>query len=225
MKTKKIFAIIMVELSMLCAFCIFQMSQKAHAKTITIEKGDTYYIKVKKGSKISISNKKIAKINKKGRITALKKGKCIIKVKKGSKTKKYKVCVKNAKKENTAPVISPAPSPSQDPTPPPQYKDLILGGLLYDDGLTVERIEKKDDTASYIYLTCSSSKRPAFLSQKDYESGVKYIRVDKSNQYISEENIIEGSKVYIIYNLFNMTYENVGDTCIVDGFYVNIYLK
>ena len=150
MKTKKIFAIIMVELSMLCAFCIFQMSQKAQAKTITIEKGDTYYIKVKKGSKISISNKKIAKINKKGRITALKKGKCIIKVKKGSKTKKYKVCVKNAKKENTAPVISPAPSPSQDPTPPPQY----LGGLLYDDGLNVERIEKKDDTASYIYLTC-----------------------------------------------------------------------
>ena len=151
MKTKKIFAIIMVELSMLCAFCIFQMSQKAQAKTITIEKGDTYYIKVKKGSKISISNKKIAKINKKGRITALKKGKCIIKVKKGSKTKKYKVCVKNAKKENTAPVISPAPSPSQDPTPPPQY----LGGLLYDDGLNVERIEKKDDTASvsYTHLT------------------------------------------------------------------------
>ena len=89
----------------------------------------------------------------------------------------------------------------------------------------LRELKKKDDTASYIYLTCSSSKRPAFLSQKDYESGVKYIRVDKSNQYISEKNIIEGCKVYIIYDLFNMTYENVGDTCIVDGFYVNIYLK
>ena len=225
MKMKKIFAIIMVELSMLCAFCMFQIPQKAQAKTITIEKGDTYYIKVKKGSKISISNKKIAKINKKGRITALKKGKCTIKVKKGSKTKKYKVCVKNVKKENTVPVISPSPSPSRDPTPPPQYNDLIIGGLLYDDGLNVERIEKKDDTSSYIYLTCSSTKLPAFLSQKDYESGVKYICVDKSNQYISEKNIIEGCQVYIIYNLFNMTYENVGDTCIVDGFYVSVYAK
>ena len=49
----------MVELSMLCAFCIFQMSQKAQAKTITIEKGDTYYIKVKRAVKYQSVTKKL----------------------------------------------------------------------------------------------------------------------------------------------------------------------
>lgn len=73
-------------------FCI-QSTAKANAKTITIDKGKTYNLKVKKGSKVSVSNTKVAKINKKGKITALNKGKCIIKVKKRKKIKKYNIVV------------------------------------------------------------------------------------------------------------------------------------
>lgn len=122
MKTKKILIIMTITMLLTILFCI-QSTAKANAKTITIDKGKTYNLKVKKGSKVSVSNTKVAKINKKGKITALNKGKCIIKVKKRKKIKKYNIVVENKK-----------------------------WGVLSYDGLIVERIEPKDNTTSTVYL-------------------------------------------------------------------------
>ena len=78
-------------LLLVCVIGTFITYQGAYAKkkTITIETGKTYQLKVKKGSKIKCSNKKIAKVTKKGKIKAFKEGKCKIEVKKGKRIIKY----------------------------------------------------------------------------------------------------------------------------------------
>lgn len=124
MKMKKavLFATSFV-LLLACVMCMLPMGKMAQAKTIVIEKGETYKLKIKKGSKISVSDNEIVKVNKKGKITALKKGKCTVKVKKGKKVKKYKIRV-----------------------------DRRIWGVLAYQGLIVNRIEAKDDTTVAIFL-------------------------------------------------------------------------
>lgn len=123
MKMKKAtLTVILLMLSLACAPCFPSTIKKANAETINIFKGKTYKLKVKKGSKISVSDPEIAKVSKKGKITALKRGKCIVKVKKGKKVKKYKVVVK------------------------------VMGGLVQYQGLIVDRIEPQDDATAKIFL-------------------------------------------------------------------------
>lgn len=93
----------------------FGQQTAAKTKTITIEKGKTYQLKLKKGSKIICKNKKISKVTKTGKIKALKKGKCTIKVKKGKNIKKYIIHVKE--NDNIIPTPTPISTPIPSPAP------------------------------------------------------------------------------------------------------------
>ena len=76
---------------------------KINKSKATIYVGNTLKLKVKgtnKYVKWSSSNKKIARVNKKGKVTGLKKGKAIIKDKVGSKKYKCKITVKGKKVTN-----------------------------------------------------------------------------------------------------------------------------
>lgn len=90
---------------LLMALCCFLPTNKAEAATKKLNKktavmytGQELKLKVKKAKSSSLkwssSNKKVAVV-KKGKVTALKKGKAVIKVKSGKKTLKCKVTVKS----------------------------------------------------------------------------------------------------------------------------------
>ena len=64
-------------------------------KTIKLKKGKSKTLKCGTGKNIyRSSNSRVAKVSKKGKITAKAKGKAVITVKKGTKTMKCKVVVK-----------------------------------------------------------------------------------------------------------------------------------
>lgn len=79
-------------------------TMKLNRTSITLNKGKTYRLKVsgkgKKGVKWSSSNQKVAKVDKSGKVTAVKAGKATITAKVGKKTLKCRVTVKSPKKTN-----------------------------------------------------------------------------------------------------------------------------
>ena len=78
-------------LAISCMCFLFALfPEKSDAKTIKLEKGESYRIKLNSKSKIIRCKSKIIKVGKKGKITALKKGSCVVKVKKGKKKIKIK---------------------------------------------------------------------------------------------------------------------------------------
>ncbi|MCR5202132.1 MAG: aminotransferase class V-fold PLP-dependent enzyme [Lachnospiraceae bacterium] len=89
---------------------------------LTLKVGESKTLKLKKGKKkikvkkFKSSNSKVAKVTKKGKITAKKAGKATISVKYKGKKYKCKVTVKAAKKDTKA-STSPSPSESTVPTP------------------------------------------------------------------------------------------------------------
>lgn len=126
--TKSVAAIIM-----LAMLCTFTMPAPVEAKkvpkisrasvTLTITKKKTKPVcrlKVKNASgkiKWKSSNKKVATVNKSGKITAKKKGRATITAKTGKKTLRCRVTVKDSRK---AEIPAPAkPEPSSNPTPSP----------------------------------------------------------------------------------------------------------
>ena len=109
-------------------------------KKVTITQGKKKTLKVKtspkslkKKVKWSTSNKKVAKVSKKGVVKGIKAGKATIKakVKSGKKTytAKCKVTVKAKKK----PTSTPQPAPKPQPTPTPQPTDLKPGAAVKKD--------------------------------------------------------------------------------------------
>ena len=185
MKIKKAtLTVITLMLSLACVFCFPATIRKASAKTIYIYKGKTHKLKIKKGSKISVSDPEIAKVSKKGKITALKKGKCTVKVKKGKKVKKYKVVVQK-----------------------------MMGGLVSYQGLIVDRIEPNDDATAKVFLEitedCSLKYSPATgqckyvecevpqedISAKGIQAGdnvtiLVHVFDDKQNEIVSDTYVI-----------------------------------
>lgn len=125
----------------LCTVSVAEgMAAKTNVKTkkIILAQGEKCTIKIKKGSRISNNNKKVAKINKKGIITGLRKGKCVINICHKNKLVKYKVTVKELKKYDDI-----------------DTSKLVNGGQgcpVYHQGYYIEKIEPKDDKTSYIYL-------------------------------------------------------------------------
>ncbi len=89
----------------LCIFTLINTNQAAYAKVIKLNKGETYQLKIKKGTRVTVNKKNILKVTKKGKIKALKKGKCIVKVKTGKETLRFKVLVKS----NTTSAATPGP--------------------------------------------------------------------------------------------------------------------
>lgn len=176
----------------------------AKSKTITIEKGKTYQLKIKKGSKVQCSNKKIAKVTKKGKIKALKEGKCTIKVKKGKRTMKYSVRVSNVKKKTEELVLTPSPTPISNPTERP-----VDGGYVCVNNLTVSSIEEKDDNTLIVCLSVDGQ-TPFFDKDK-----VKTVKFEYPKDKLSGIKI--GDKVLIGYNVFRVTHEIENGTETIKG--------
>ena len=201
-KKKNIRKLVIIVVFLLCFSGLYTYGGQAFAKTITIEKGKTYQLKIKKGSKVQCSNKKIAKVTKKGKIKALKEGECTIKVKKGKRTMKYSVRVRNVKKEIEEPVLTPSPSPTVDP--PKQ----LVGGCVYIKGLTVSSIEEKDNNTSIVCLSIDGS-------TPHFDKDIKTVKFEYPKDKLS--GIKNGDKVSIGYNVFRVTHEIENGTETIKG--------
>ncbi|MCI8306900.1 MAG: hypothetical protein HFH14_02505 [Lachnospiraceae bacterium] len=92
---KKKTALTITALSALCMACMIVLNADAvSAKRINLCMGDTYQLKAGRDIKVKISNPGIVKHLKKGKVRALKCGKCTVKVIKGKKVKKYSFVIK-----------------------------------------------------------------------------------------------------------------------------------
>lgn len=96
---------------------------KLNKKKVNLVKGKTVKLKVK-GTKKKVtwksSKKKVATVNKRGKVTAKKKGTATITAKVAGKKLKCKVTVKNPKKKK----IKDTPKPSKKPTPTPNPSEI-----------------------------------------------------------------------------------------------------
>lgn len=189
-----------------------QAVAKTKTKTITIEKGKTYQLKLKKGSKIICKNKKISKVTKTGKIKALKEGKCTIKVKRGKNIKKYIIHVKEIDSIIPTPTPIPTPIPSPAPTASPTGQPLPTtapGGCVYVNSLLVDHIEEKDDTTSIVYLTV--------IEQESYvnKDKVKKYKIEYPNERLADIKI--GDKVSLLYHVFEVTQEIEDGTNTING--------
>lgn len=213
-KTKKIMVLASaVVLSFTCCVTVIGISAKSEAKnkTITIKKGDSYKIKMKKGSKVTSSNIKIAKVNDKGKVTALKKGRCKITVKKGKIIRKYNVIVKNKSEDgkvNKNDNVTNTPGPTQTAQPTP-----AVGGVMYVGGLIVDKIVAKDAMTSYVYFARNPK---AKYSGVDVNSEVKYIMIEVSNTNIMNRETKVGDYVGFTH-LFKCETEIIGENKVYKG--------
>ncbi len=109
-------------------FSVKNTNQAISAKVIKLNKGETYQLKIRKGSKVTVNKKKILKITKKGKIKALKTGTCIVKIKTGKKKLRVKVIIK---KDNVS-VVTPNPEATSLPvqTVAPGGYDTLLRGKI-----------------------------------------------------------------------------------------------
>ena len=197
-------AIIAVILSCISVVLLFE--KPSHAKTITIEKGKTYKLNIKNGSKIKCSNKKIAKVNKKGKILALKKGKCTINVKYKKKHIKYSVKV-------TEKVYDSYPVPTESvPMPTDIPPRLLNGGTeIFNPGLYIDRIIPKDSDTSYVYMGRNPK---SIISVIGENSPIKYIMIEVTNEELNRGDFKEGDFVAYFSNINSET-ELEGDTLYV----------
>lgn len=187
----------------LCAVSISSgMAAKTNVKTkkIVVSEGEKHIIKIKKGSKITNNNKKVAKISKKGVITGVKKGKCVINICHKNKLLKYKVTVKELKKQDTKEYNSKEKYADNDPS------GLVNGGPgspILKTGYYIEKIEPKDDKTSYIYMSYDPK-------DKSYNenSPIKYTVIEIYNDRI-KYNVGEYTCFFVNYDAGT---EVVGDT-------------
>lgn len=139
MKNKRVVSIIMELALIVTLLPVMPASAKVKlsATSKTLEVGKSTTLKVtgtKKKVKWSSSNKKVATVTQKGKVTAKKVGTSTIKAKVSGKTYKCKVSVKgkNAEAEET-----PIPSETKEPTPTskPDEKDGVvkIGKVLCED--------------------------------------------------------------------------------------------
>ncbi|MCI8307813.1 MAG: hypothetical protein HFH14_07165 [Lachnospiraceae bacterium] len=199
----------------LCMSCVYTFGKQASAKTIEIEKGQTYQLKLKIGSKVKCSNKKIAKVSKKGKIKALKKGKCTIKVIKGKKVKKYCISVKNARRKSVqspAPTITPDNQPQNTASP---TKRPPVGYMLF-TGMAVDKIEQKDDRLSTVCAVCEKPVS-GIISEEKFQNGVKYIQFDTLSSNILQKEIALDDKVTIGFDIGLIRINIIGNTVVLDG--------
>ena len=143
-KTKKLFRTTLI-LTMITSVSglLSGIPALAKSKVITLEQGDNYQLKIKKDSKIKYNKNKTAKLSKKGKIKALKEGKCIVKVTYKNKHIKYIIKVNNKNQD-----------PSATPAPHPSYRNRLVGGrYVAGYGYIIKKIVPKDAETSYVYMT------------------------------------------------------------------------
>ncbi len=150
-KRKIILSILTLCLALVCTFCMPNQASaakiKLSKKSVTITKGKSVTLKLKgtkKKPKWSTSNKKVATVSKKGKVTGKKAGNAKITAKVGKK--KY-VCKVKVVKAKSVPEPKPAPQPVVDPNPvPPSNKINGINYRIYDEGVVVYKYEGNAET-------------------------------------------------------------------------------
>lgn len=193
---------------------------KSNAKTIELEKGESYHIKLNSNSKKIRCKSKIIKVGKKGKITALKKGKCVIKIKKGKKTVKYKFVVMNKNQSvnnNSESLPQPTDTPQPIVTDAVNIQDgessnnvnrVAPGGIIMVRNLSIESITLKTDDTSIVRLTVNEP-------QSVFGENIKYIETEVYN--IKLEGFLAGDVVSTYVNFNYDTLERNGEVCKITG--------
>ena len=206
----------------ICCICLLVMffSEKSNAKTIKLEKGESYHIKLNSNSKIIRCKSKIIKVGKKGKITAGKKGKCVVKIKRRKQTVKYKFVVMNKKQPDNKDSES-LPQPTDTPQPidtqptntpdnnPPNYANKVTpGGIIMINKLSIESITLKTDDTSIVRLKVNEP-------QSVLGENIKYIETEVYN--IKLEGFFVGDRVSTYINFNYDTLEKNGEVCRITG--------
>ncbi len=206
-----------LSISCMC-FLFILFPEKSDAKTIKLEKGESYHIKLNSNSKIISGKSKIVKVGKKGKITAIKKGRCVVKIKKGKKTVKYKFVVMNKNQSvNIINDLKPTSTPQQIETDMGYVQDgnssndadrVAPGGIIILDGLTIEKITLKTDDTSIIRLKVNEPH--SVLGEN-----IKYMETEVYN--IKLEGFLAGDIVSTYVNFNYDILERNGEVCRITG--------
>lgn len=218
-------------LALICIICLIPITSSA-AKTIKLEKGSTYKLKIKKGSTVKLSNKKVLKVNKKGKVTALKTGKCTVKVVNNKKKVVYKIRVKvtASEKANKTPVAQNAndipdlnsidisgKTANKNANDVPGSNDIdISGGITFAAQGEILKIQKKDKQYSLVVF----ENKDDFIcgyTEKPY-ADKKYVIVKIKTSEISE-GLDVGTKAAVI--LFRFRAESMDNYVIFEGTAMN----
>ena len=208
-------------------------AKKVTVKKLQLEKGTGYKIKCKtKKAEYFCNKKNIAKVSKEGIVKGLKKGKCVVFVKKNNKVlAKYKVKVVNKKNNNqsvcrTSPYITmepsavpvqtaaptpvPTVSPSPRPTYAPNFYPMIIQGVIIS-------AEETDD-GHYIYLLEFSEKYSLTKMREFFKDCSNVSRIQINSFRKIKENINES--VEIVLDQSNLPYKVIDDSTVeVYNFY------
>ena len=189
-------------LAFICIICLLPITSSA-AKTIKLEKGKTYKLKIKKGSTVKLSNKKVLKVNKKGKVIALKPGKCTVKVVTKNKVKKYRFNVVKPQNEEVKPTETPKP------TEAPRFD----GGIFTRGPYIIKDIISIDEKSSYVDLSFDEKNYHYLVDAEDIANGVDTIRIVVSNSDIDKKQYKVGSEMTLLY--YSGRYEKniVGNIC------------
>jgi len=223
-------------LALICIICLIPITSSA-AKTIKLEKGSTYKLNIKKGSTVKLSNKKVLKVNKKGKVTALKTGKCTVKVINNKKKTVYKIKVKvtaseTANKRPTTQNANDIPDlnsidisgktankipANQNANDVPGSNDIdISGGITFAAQGEILKIQKKDKQYSLVVF----ENKDDFIcgyTEKPY-ADKKYVIVKIKTSEISD-GLDVGTKAAVI--LFRIRAESMDYYVIFEGTAMN----
>lgn len=187
-----------------------QAKVRISKKKLTLEVADKYALKLKgaKGRVVWKSSKpKVAKVNKKGKVTALKKGKTTITARMGKRKYKCVISVYNNTKRNENPIKEPQVSdmpipattqtPTQTPTPT-QAPSYSVFSQCYVSDIGKNYIEISDEANRLIYYfeyDCAPSRiiydgKVTILDQNSYNI---------EGESINYSDIHVGDKVDIVY--------------------------
>lgn len=216
----RVFDLILVLLCTLPIVSVMRPESRAkckEVKTITIEKGKTYKLRYGKGYTYKSTKPKIVCVSKKAVIKAKKKGKCVVKVRKGRKMINYKVKVvnklNNTSDKNAASVpdekeqLQPTPSAVQLPvsTPTPTCAP---GGYIALGRGTIISINKTDDSSYECmvelakidmenlkgkFKDCPDVQYVICKCMKNYEVNTGVSIIVNQNEYLSN-NIVKDEK-------------------------------
>ena len=212
---------------------IYYNDKNSNTSQLTVKYGNK---NVTKKAKYSTSNKKVATVNKKGKVTAKKAGKVTIKVKYKGKTNKIKITVKkyntsknNSNKTNTSTKTN-ANFPSMDPNAPAIYCKIRNNWLK--QGIREISFELKDGSMYYatmnkvtkhivdengkIYTYDEYELPPGTCTNPHMNALYKKVRKDWmfSGNRISEKYVVDDLLGFTIYCVYN---ETTDQTLRMDG--------
>lgn len=198
-------------LLLVCCIGTFITYQGAYAKkkTITIEKGKTYNLKYSKSCIYKSTKPKVVSVSKKGILKARKIGKCIIRVKKGTKIVKYHVTVKKANDDNN---VNNTPNPTDAGISQNDINKTTPGNYWMITGLQIADIIQKTDEVITIRLQRANA--GAYIPYIPSEAAYVELDVKAANA----AGLAIGDNVYVSNTFGSSQFETKGNVCYITNF-------